>query len=398
MGLTMSSPSSSIGTAATASPITLAALLLPGLAALTSGLSGTALAETPPEKASVSVRYGDYEDRHPGWDRIKVRSPQVHLLTPVAGEWAVEGTLVGDSVSGASPRIHTQRSGASQMSDSRRAADMKVTRYLSRAAVSVSVGYSGEHDYVSKSWGLQTHWSSEDQNTTWTLGTGGAYDRIDNTASGGIAANRNRHTLEFLGGVTQVLTPVDIVQFNITRSLGNGYYADPYKQFDQRPGSRNAWVLLGRWNHHVEGVDGTLRSSWRYYRDSFGVGAHTLGAEWVQPVGSWTLTPGVRYYTQGAAGFYFDPVLNAQGEVNTTATLLRAIGLKGDKSADPRLSAFGAVTLSLKVAYAFNADTTADVKIEKYRQSAGLRWGGGGSPGLEPLNARLLQVGLTRKF
>ena len=56
------------------------------------------------------------------------------------------------------------------------------------------------------------------------------------------------------------------------------------------------------------------------------------------------------------------------------------------------------MTLSLKVAYAFNADTTADVKIEKYRQSAGLRWGGGCSPGLEPLNARLLQVGLTRKF
>jgi hypothetical protein len=38
------------------------------------------------------------------------------------------------------------------------------------------------------------------------------------------------------------------------------------------------------------------------------------------------------------------------------------------------------------------------VKYERYRQTAGLRIGGSGSPGLEPFNANFMQVGLTHRF
>ncbi len=389
-------------TAAPATPkshILLASLVLPGLAALASLAPTAALAENAPEKSTVAVTLGHYADSQPGLDRVSVNAPHVYLQMPLSEDWAVEGSWVGDSVSGASPRMHTQVSGASHMADYRKAADVKVTRYMARSAVSASLAYSDEHDYTSRALGLDGRWSTEDNNRTWTLGFGRSLDKIDNTSNGvNTAINQHKRTQEFMAGVTQVLTPSDIGQLNLTRSLGTGYYNDPYKSFDVRPDRRNAWIALARWNHHVDRFDAAVRSSYRYYQDSFGVKAHTLGLEWVQPLGQWTLTPGVRYYTQSAASFYLDPVFDATGQYDTLATITRAATTAGAKSLDQRLSAFGAVTLSLKVSYAATPSTTLSLKVERYRQTAGMRLGGAGSPGLDPFNANFVQVGLGHRF
>jgi hypothetical protein len=295
--------------------------------------------------------------------------------------------------------MHTQQSGASRMSDYRKAGDVKLTRHMARSAVSVSLAASDEHDYESKAIGVQGRWSSEDNNRTWTAGFGASSDRIDNQASGvNTAINQRKRTQEFMVGVTQVLTPTDIAQFNLTRSTGHGYYNDPYKSFDQRPDQRNAWIALARWNHYLAGPGATLQSSYRYYSDTFGVNAHTAGLDWVQPKGKWKVTPGVRFYTQSAANFYFDPKLDAQGQYDQMATIMYAASLAGNKSADQRLSAYGAVTASIKVAYAFTPDTVADAKFETYKQSTSMRLGGGGSPSLDPFRARFLQVGITHRF
>lgn len=377
----------------------MAALALPGLGALASLQPLAARAETAPEMTTIGVKYGSYKDSQPGFDRVRVHSPQLYFQAPVAGEWSVEASWVGDSVSGASPRMHTQRSGASRMDDHRTAQDVKVTRYLARAAVSASASYSSEHDYVSKAVGLQARWSSDDNNRTWVLGFGHSSDRIDNQHRGAnTAIDRHKSTREFMAGVTQVLSPQDVAQFNVTRTTGSGYFNDPYKAFDARPDQRNAWIALARWNHYLPGVDAAVRSSYRYYSDTFGVRSHTLGLELAKTLGPWTITPGVRYYQQSAAGFYFDPVLDGQGRYDELGTFRRAAGLSGNKSADQRLSAFGATTVSLKVAYAIQTNTVIDVKVEQYRQAAGLRLSGAGSPGLDSFNARFVQLGFTHRF
>lgn len=383
--------------------VLLASLVLPGLAALAALTPLTAAAESAPEKTTIAIKYGTYSDSQPGWDRIKVEAPQVYVQAPIAGEWSIEASGVVDSVSGASPRWHTQHtqtSGASHMSDERKAGDLKITRYLARAAVSASVAYSDEHDYTSRALGLDARWSSDDNNRTWTLGYGTSSDTIDNTYSGGTTAiNQHKRTHELMGGVTQVLTPTDIAQFNLTRSIGEGYYDDPYKTLDKRPNQRDAWIALARWNHYVGQFDASVRSSYRYYNDTFGVQSHTAGVEWVQPSGRWTFTPGVRYYSQSAANFYLDPILDAQGQYDQMAVFARAFKLLGsNQSTDQRLAAFGAVTLSMKVSYAITADTVVDVKYEAYRQTAALHFGGAGSPGLDAFNANFMQVGLTHRF
>ncbi len=384
---------------APATSVVLASLLLPGLAALSAFAPLSAVAESAPEKTTIAIKYGSYSDSQPGLDRVKVKAPFIYVQAPIAGEWSVEGSWVGDSVSGASPRLWTDRSSASHMSDYRKAADVKVTRYFARAAVSASLSYSDEHDYTSRAFGLDARWSTEDNNRTWTVGYGASFDKIDNTYNGvNTAIDQRKRTKEVMVGVTQVLTPTDIAQFNLTRSVGSGYYNDPYKSFDQRPNQRNNWIALARWNHHVESFDASIHSSYRYYTDTFGVKSHTLGVEWVQPKGQWTFTPGLRYYTQSAASFYVDPVLDAQGQIDSLNSLIKIALLGGDKSADQRLSAFGAVTVSMKVSYALKPDTVVDVKYERYRQTSGLRIGGSGSPGLDPFNATFMQVGLTHRF
>lgn len=372
------------------------AWLLPGLAALS---GAPALAETAPEQASLTLRYADYRDSQPGLKRVSVRSPQVHLQVPVAGEWSFDATAVGDSVSGATPRLHTQSTSASRMADYRRAYEVKVTRYLPRASYAVSLGLSDENDYRARAYGLTGRWATEDNNTALSLGMGFSDDLIDASRSGApLVVDQRRHTHEWQIGLTQVLTAQDIVQASLTHTLARGYLSDPYKLFDARPPRRAAWIGVLRWNHHMPATESTLRTSWRYYQDGWDVRAHTLAAEWVQPLGRWQFTPGLRYHTQSAADFYVDPVLNARGGYDTPATLARLLARTPWRATDQRLAGWGAVTLSLAVAYEFAPGFVADLKLERYRQQASWRAGGAGSAGLDRFDARIVQLGLTRRF
>ncbi len=377
----------------------MATLLLPGLAAV----STMASAENAPEHGTLALKYGAYNDWQPGWDRIKVRAPHLYALVPLGKEWSAEAGFVLDTLSGATPRIHSSAapSSASKMSDKRKAGDVKVTRYFSRSAVSVGGAYSTEHDYKSKALSVDARFSSEDNNRTWSFGVGASDDVIDTTYSGGSVVNQPKRTVEFLAGVTQVLTPKDIVQLNVTYSRGKGYFTDPYKTYDKRPDSRNSVVGLVRWNHYVEQFDASVRSSYRLYNDSFGVSSNTVGVDWVQSAGKWTITPGVRYYTQRAAKFYFDGIADASGKYDAAGTQAIAQGYIGTGkifSADQRLSAYGAITASIRVDYAITDQTTVDFKYERYQQKSSYRLGGNGSPYIDPFNAQFVQVGLSTKF
>ncbi len=367
------------------STILLAALALPGLA----------LADNAPEQASLSVKYLDYKDSQPNLDRIHVRSPSLDLLLPIAGEWSLRAGLVNDAISGASPRYHTAVSGASHFDERRTAADLAVTRYFSRASVSLAAGHSGEHDYVSRFASTQASWSSEDNNSTWVAGVGVANDTI-NPVNDAVKDER-RHSTDLTFGLTQVLGQRDIGQVVLGHVRGRGYFSNPYKYVDVRPREHDQDTLLLRWNHRVAGVDASSRMAYRYYRDSYGVQAHTLSEEVVHGMGNgWTLTPSLRLYSQSAARFYFDPVYDKRFGAPFPPGY--RFGSSDDISADQRLSAFGAVTLGLKVAKRIDKDTSVDLKWETYRQRASWRLFGSGSPGLQEFDARSISIGLTRTW
>ena len=363
-----------------AGAIIAAALSLPGVIT-----PATALADTAPEHGEIAIKYLQYQDSQPDLSRIKVRAPSIYVMVPLSPKWSVEGSLVSDTVSGATRK----------MSDKRIAEDVKVTRYEERSSYSLSLSHSGENDYQSNAGGLSASFSSDDNNRTWNVGFGYAADRISSTNDPTLHQRKN--TVEFMAGVTQAWTANDLIQVNLTLNHGHGYYSDPYKEPDIRPDKRTQSILLTRWNHHFSDMSSTLKSSYRYYHDNFGINAHTVGAEWVQSVGDrWTVTPELRYYTQGAASFYYDPVYDPvvgapypPGYFTNPPQFI---------SPDQRLSAFGAITAGLKVALKLSADWTVDVKAERYEQRGSWRLGGQGSPGLEPFRATFIQFGVSTRF
>ena len=399
-------PSSAFGAA-----LVSAALLLPSMQ--------FAYAETAPERGVVSLKYLNYQDSQSAdtpvtagllsKDRIAVNALSIMTVMPVAGEWSVGVSFMEDSVTGASPAYHSSgfpesksdtKSGAS--GELRRAADLQLTRYFPQGSVTAGTSYSKESDYVSRSCSLQGSLSTEDKNTTFTLGGSFTDDSIDlNTPNVVLSkqqlAAEKKHVVAALAGVTRVLTKQDIVQFNLGYSNGNGYYTDPYKDPDNRPRDRNSFTALGRWNHHFDGTDGTARLSYRFYSDTFGIRAHTLDAEYVQPLHhGWTLTPLLRLYTQSEADFYFTVAEEKFSGTTPPTPLPPTDGPYYTE--DQRLSAFGAVTFGLKVSKQLNPDWLVDLKIEKYEQRDEWSLSGSGDPGLASFHARSIQIGVSRKI
>lgn len=367
-----------------------AALAIPGV------WVAPAQAENAPEQGIIALKYLRYEDSQPGLKRITVDSPSVYLLAPLGPQWSLEGSAVYDSLSGATPRYHSSISSASHMSDERKAGDFKVTRYFARSSYSVGGSYSTEHDYKSRAISFDGSWSTADNNTTFNLGFGYSSDKINPVNE--IVVDETKKTREVLLGITQAWTDVDLLQFNVTHSSGKGYYSDPYKTLDERPRERRQTALLLRWNHHFTGSGSTLRTSYRWYTDSFRVKAHTLQGEWVVPLGqSVRVTPLVRLYSQSAASFYFDPVYDATlGEPYPTG--YDPLNPPQYTSADHRLSAFGAYTMGLKVEWRLDPLWQIDGKAERYEQRGSWRIGGSGSPGLAPFRANFYQLGVSRRF
>lgn len=363
------------------SAILSAAMALPGL------IPG-AHADSAPESGIIGLRYLSYHDRQPGLDRITVSAPSLYILFPVGHEWAFSGSRVIDSVSGASPRYHSAISGASRMQDKRQANDFRATRYFERATLSVGTANSTEHDYRSDAVNVTGTLSSENNNTTWTLGAGNTNDSINPVNK--IVVNEKKNIRDYLLGVSQVLTPNDIVQASMTYADGHGYFDDPYKMIDQRPRDRGQRAILTKWNHYLEG-DSILQSSYRYYRDSWDIRGHTLTLDLVKPLPDGvTITPSVRYHTQGAASFYYDPAPGPVSFIPPAGAIF--------SSPDQRLSAFGAITAGMKLSKSIEGGWVADIRADYYQQKSGWRWFGKGSPGLDTLTATILQVGLSKKF
>ena len=53
---------------------------------------------------------------------------------------------------------------------------------------------------------------------------------------------------------------------------------------EQRPDIRNQWALNARFTQHLAATDGAVHASYRYYRDDWGIRAHTVELSVDQPL------------------------------------------------------------------------------------------------------------------
>ncbi len=323
---------------------------------------------------------------------MKVTEPLAWVRLQVDDVWEFAATGAVDIVTGASPELVSNASGQSVQSvtgasidDRRRTGELRVRRRFGDLALGVSGARSREQDYRSRAFGLEASWDLNQRNTTLAAGLGRSNDRVGSSVDPTLDAPRR--TREYLAGITQVLSPLAIVQSTVTVTRGEGRYDDPYKltvtfppaggpvRFlaDTRPDHRRTLAWLTRYRRHVPAAAGTLQLDYRFYRDDWGVRAHTLEAAWEQALDErWSVRPALRYYTQSAADFYAPRVPDPAPPA---------------LSSDQRLAAFGGLSPSLRVTLRLPSGMLLEATTGYVHDAARLRAGGGGSPAFETLRA-----------
>ncbi len=333
---------------------------------------------------------------------MKVSEPLLWGRLRLSDAWEVEATAAVDIVTGASPQAVSNLGGmpvqtvtGASVSDRRRAGRVRATRRFAGWTLSGSTAWSGEDDYRSRALAVDATRDLAGGATTLAAGFGASRDTVGSSLDPGFHAPRR--TREYLLGVTQLLSPLAVVQSTLTATRGHGDYDDPYKFTlsvlpgselpvfvpDRRPDHRATLAWLTRLRRHFPALDGTLQAEYRYFRDDWGVRAHALELAWSQSLGArWTLRPALRYYTQGAADFYAPVAPVAQPAV---------------LSSDARLGAFGGVTPSLRVALRLDDGLLLEATAGYVVDAAWLR-PGGGSAAFTTLRAYYGLLGLSRSF
>ena len=334
---------------------------------------------------------------------MKVTEPVLWGKLQLDDVWEFEASGALDIVTGASPELLTNLSGTpvqsitgASISDRRTTSDLRAKRRFGDFSLSLNRTVSNEHDYHSHAYSVQGELDLDQKRTTLAVGFGRSNDRVGSSIDPTL--DQPRDTNEYLAGITQVLSPLAVVESTITISRGKGDYNDPYKSTltfypdqvlpilmpDTRPDHRNELAWLTRYRRHFPEANGTLQADYRYFRDDWGIRAHTLEVAWQQDFGErWSLRPALRYYTQSAADFYSPVVPRPQPQV---------------LSSDQRLGAFGGLSPSLRMIVRLENGLTVEGTAGYVHDAASLRLGGGGSEAFSTLRAVYGIVSLSHPF
>jgi hypothetical protein len=292
--------------------------------------------------------------------------------------------------------------------------------YLERGKDTLAVGFSKEEDYLSINTAIGTERNYNDKNTTLSAAGGFSYDWIDPTDPNFSLArpsSEEKWSIDLSAGISQILSRASTASFTVDYKHSDGYLSDPYKAIvelgssgtllsDERPDQKDQVSLLARYRHHFEMVSGSLHADYRFYADDWSITSHTVDLAWYQNFFEWlTITPSVRWYSQGKADFY--------------ETVLPAGGVTNHRSSDYRLSPYGAVSYRIKAEvefkdlWGFNApdwlqaigvsdglDLIASVSYERYFSDGNLSLGSVSesdeAPGL--VRFRVFAVSVTGRF
>lgn len=404
--------------------LTSAALALPGVAASLPAAAQMA----PPDKMTVGMKWMEYQE----FDKknnslMAIRAPYVYMSAPVDEHIGIEGGLLLDSITGATPiapvasgggtgsgtttsgasggggptrsafaslmnsassalnaaSSGTTTGGTTNVLDTRVAFDGKATYYFDRAAAGLGMAYSREQDWVSHSGSLDVRIASADNNRIYAAGIGYNHDAIASVADSSI--DESRSTWEGILGVTQVISQTQLVQSNLTLSYGSGFFNDVYRTGDVRPDERLAGAWLTRYRHYVPAADGAVHVDYRLFADDWGMVAHTVELAWYQQVSDdWTVRPFMRYHSQDKTRFY------SPAAASTDWT--------GLFSNDPRLGSFGALSSGFAVEKSFEDGWTVQMHAEYYERNADWHLTANGSDGVDPLKSVVVIMGVRKSF
>ena len=387
--------------------------------------------------------------------RVQAIEPSVRVQKDFGDQRILNGKLVIDSLTGASPngatsatvpqtftspsggQTYTTNAGELPLDD-----EFKDTRVALSAGwqqpissdtkISVGGNLSSEYDFRSIGANASIARDYNQKNTTLSAGLAFELDQIDPVGGAPVALTSNaaqqkqggdnKTVIDLLVGMSQVLNRHALLQVNYSLSLMNGYQTDPYKVlsavdangnlvndpttagrqlylFEARPDTRTRHSLFGELKYGFERGD-VLTTSYRFTSDDWGIQSHTLDAKYRYVFGDkYFVEPHVRYYAQTAADFYKSYLVQGQ-DFNINAGKIDP--LVSEASADSRLGAFDATTFGVKMGMSLPHDRELSLRVEQYDQTAqDVKPIGGQLAGqiLQPdLSATFVQLGYTFKW
>jgi len=243
--------------------------------------------------------------------------------------------------------------------DTRIGGNVELDKEFERQTLSGALSYSSENDFDSLGLALRDGLHFNEKNTTLLLGLAYTRDEIHALT---MDAERDKHTVDLIVGVTQLLGPKTRMSANLTAGFVQGYTTDPYKVVDlngqlvqeKRPGNKERQIVYLSMAHFLETIRAGVEGGYRLYSDSFGVMGHTASVRWLQRLGDHlVLEPMIRYHEQSEADFYD----------------VRFSGNHDAYSSDYRLSSLAAFSYGLKLVWGVQQRYSVDVGYERYEQT-----------------------------
>jgi len=256
---------------------------------------------------------------------VNVSGPSLLVRKKVTDSLSLAANVYVDMISSASVDV---LSTASPYKETRRQGSLSAD-YL-HGSTTYSLGYiqSNEPDYVARTAFASISQTMFGDLTTVSFGFSRGWDRVgEDSYRNGHYADGGR-TTTWLGtadhrnwqaSVSQILTRNLLMALNVETDESDGYLQSPYRTaryltFDGTvgaeaqitPNTRTGNAASLQLKYYLP-WHAALDGSYRYYRDTWGIRAHTIGAGYTQPLfGDWSLDCNVRYYRQTAADFYGD--------------------------------------------------------------------------------------------
>jgi len=342
------------------------------------GISNIAVADSPPVETTTSLKYTNYsEDDNSRREtpfgerqRYDIDVTQFYLLAPVSDNTSIQIDANHEVMSGASPWFTTadidgnpiaNLSGASGIRDTRSELSISGKYYMESGSIAGTVGYSEEDDYRSTYFGISAEQSFYNNHTTVAAGFTVSNDDLFPTdaAEFGRIEKDSKRSVSLFTSISQVINQTTVVQSALSITRLNGYLSDPYKLRDVRPDEKLQIAWSNSLRIFLISADAAIHVDYRFYDDDYGVNSHTLNLEWHQNVNRiFQIIPGIRYYSQSEADFFTNIDNFAMDPLQ-------------DQSSDYRLSAYGAISGTLRLVadmgkWSFNLSAERYITDEKY--------------------------------
>jgi hypothetical protein len=257
---------------------------------------------------------------------IKIDGPSVLVRKGVGEKFSASANYYIDMVSSASVDVELT---ASPYKEERKQKSVSFDYLRGKSTYSAGIINSEESDYAADTSFFSISQDMFGDLTTVTLGYKRGWDKVSKNLKqpdgskvhdpifGVKDTDRRGYTL----GLSQILTRNLILGLNYEVQTDEGFLNNPYRQvrfvdtldpkgwnneFEQYPRTHTSNAFSARLKYYLP-YRAALDGQYRFYSDTWGIGAHTVELNYTHPAWKrWIFDGKVRYYTQTAADFYQD--------------------------------------------------------------------------------------------